>query len=319
MDKIICVIALIMVNLFIVVPILRAQEMNDFIIWESLTNKPSTIDDIVHRSESYDIILFGEEHDDSIAHALQLSILQALHAKFNDRIVLSMEMFDRDVQVVMDQYLSNYIQEKHFKKDARVWSNYSDYNPLVLFSKENGIYIKCANAATRYTNLVGRKGANVLNELSKESRSHYAPLPYDQASGAYKDKLLGFMGGHTTSANEDPGNMILPVDPSATSRPFAFDFIAGQSLWDATMAYSIAEVFSMKGRKKAKVFHLNGRFHSDEYFGIYTQLTNKYAKKRKTLIISAIGNESIHNIDPSQFLHMADYLIFTKKLSNQKE
>lgn len=319
MYKLICVVALIGVNLFTDVPLIRAQETNDFIIWESLTNKSATIEDIVNRSESYDIILFGEEHDDSISHALQLSILKALYAKYNDRLVLSMEMFDRDVQVVMDQYLSDYIQEKHFKKDARVWSNFSDYNPLVSFSKEKGIYIKCANAATRYTNLVGRKGASVLNELSKESRSHYAPLPYELASGAYKDKLLGFMGGHTTSANEDPGNMILPVGASARSGPFAFDFIAGQSLWDATMAYSIAEVFSMKGRKKAKVFHLNGRFHSDEYFGIYTQLTNKYAKKRKTLIISAIGNDSIDNIDPSQFLHMADYLIFTKKLSKEQE
>lgn len=312
-------VALIILNLFTVVSILRAQEMNDFIIWESLTNKPSTIDDIVKRSESYDIILFGEEHDDSIAHALQLSILKALYAKYNDQLVLSMEMFDRDVQVVMDQYLNDYIQEKHFKKDARVWSNFSDYNPLVLFSKEQGIYIKCANAATRYTNLVGRKGSNVLNELSKESRSHYAPLPYELASGAYKEKLLGFMNGHSTSANADPENMILPVDVSAPSGPFSFDFIAGQSLWDATMAYSIAEVFSMKGRRKAKVFHLNGRFHSDEYFGIYTQLTNKYAKKRQTLTISAMGNDSIDNIDPSQFLHMADYLIFTKKISKQKQ
>ena len=88
---------------------------------------------------------FGEEHNDSVTHYLEQTMLRLLYSKFNDKLTLSMEMFDRDVQTVMDEYLSGAIREKNFTKDARVWSNYRDYKPMVEFAKEKGLHVICAN------------------------------------------------------------------------------------------------------------------------------------------------------------------------------
>ncbi len=87
-----------------------------------------------------------------------------------------------------------------------------------------------------------------------------------------------------------------------------FNLIMAQSLWDATMAYSIAEY--LKTHKGKKVFQVNGRFHSDEGFAIVTQLL-KYRPKTTCKIISTSSDESFPNIDWSKFKQLGDYVIIT--------
>ena len=82
----------------------------------------------------------------------------------------------------------------------------------------------------------------------------------------------------------------------------------GQSLWDATMAYSISEY--LKKNKGKKVMQVNGRFHSDEGFAVVNQL-KKYRPKTKSLIISALTDDSFPNIDWSKHKHLGDYIIIT--------
>ena len=48
-----------------------------------------------------------------------------------------MEMFERDGQVVLNEYLAGLIDEKLFQSDCKLWNNYEDYKPIVLFAKEN--------------------------------------------------------------------------------------------------------------------------------------------------------------------------------------
>ncbi len=70
-----------------------------------------------------------------------------------------MEMFERDVQIVLDEYLKNYISESHFISSSRAWGNYkTDYRPLVEFAKQNKIDVVAANAPRRYVNMVSRLG-----------------------------------------------------------------------------------------------------------------------------------------------------------------
>src|SRR5690606_24593464 len=122
---------------------------------------------------------------DSVVHFLQERLFELLHQSYGSKTALSLEMFDRDVQLVMNEYLSGAIREKHFNKDARIWSNYRNYKPMVEYAKKNKLEVVCANAASRYTNLAGREGQKALSALSKESHKNFAPIPYDTASGAY--------------------------------------------------------------------------------------------------------------------------------------
>jgi len=254
--------------------------------------KEVSLDDIARAMQNTDVLFFGEEHNDSVAHYLEVKMLEALVAQFGAKTALSMEMFDRDVQHVMNEYLKGSIKEKHFKKDARVWSNYADYRPMVEMAREKGLSVVCANAPTRYTNLAGREGQSALMALPAASKKFMAPLPYSVASGAYLTKLNNLMG-HDSGA------------PAMTG---GFDLVTGQSLWDATMAWSIAE-FAKKNKEK-KILQVNGRFHSDEHFAIVTQL-KKYAPKLKVLVISCGPEESFSNPNWENLKHLGDYVIIT--------
>ena len=87
-----------------------------------------------------------------------------------------------------------------------------------------------------------------------------------------------------------------------------FNLIMGQSLWDATMAYSISEY--LKHNKGKKVLQVNGRFHSDEGFAIVTQL-KKYSPKLKPLVISTGTDDAYPTIDWSKFINLGVYIIIT--------
>lgn len=87
-----------------------------------------------------------------------------------------------------------------------------------------------------------------------------------------------------------------------------FNLVMAQSLWDATMAYSIADYF--KSHQTKKIFQVNGRFHSDEHFAVVTQL-KKYNPKIKALVISSGSDESFPNIDWKKHQHLGDYIIIT--------
>ncbi|MES2762354.1 MAG: ChaN family lipoprotein [Bacteroidota bacterium] len=254
------------------------------------------ISDIVSDMNTHDVLFYGEEHNDSVTHYLEFKILEALHQKFNSSVTLSMEMFERDVQPVMNEYLTSDIREKNFKKDARAWSNYKDYRSMVELCKTNKLDVVCANAAGRYSNLAGRKGQKALMALPDESKKYFAPLPYDTTSGKYYEKLVGLF---------DDGNSKKKKQPSMGE---SFSLIMAQSLWDATMAYSIADY--LRSHPGKKVFQVNGRFHSDEHFAAVTQL-KRYNSGIKYLVISSGSDEKFPNIDWKKYEHLGDYIIIT--------
>jgi uncharacterized iron-regulated protein len=276
----------------------------DYRIFDVKANKEVSVKDIAERMENFDVLFYGEEHNDSVTHYLEKTIFEALYNRFSSNTALSMEMFDRDVQVVIDEYLSGAIREKSFLKDARAWSNYRDYKPMIEFAKEKGLAVVCANAASRYTNLAGRKGQIALGNLPEASKANFAPLPYDTASGAYYDKLTGV-------THEAPSSTKDTLKPQAPIMPMGmggFNLITAQSLWDATMAYSISEY--RKHNKKKKLMQVNGRFHSDERYAVVAQL-RKYSPKTKVLVISSGTDKAFPNILWSQYLKDGDYVIIT--------
>lgn len=271
-------------------------------IYSVKLGKEVTLSDIADDMKNYNVLFFGEEHNDSVTHFLERSMLELMYNKYNNGLALSMEMFDRDVQPVMDEYLKDFIREKNFTKDARVWSNYKDYRPMVEFAKSKGLNIVCANAPTRYANLAGRKGQSALMELPQESKSFFAPLPYDSATGAYYNKLMA-ESGHTMAPSKDSGAKAPPSMPMP-----AFNLPMAQSLWDATMAYSISEYW--KKNKEKKIMQVNGKFHSDERFAIVTQLKH-YSPKARTLVISSTSDDAFPNIDWTKYKQFGDYIIIT--------
>ena len=128
-------------------------------------------------------------------------------------------------------------------------------------------------------------------------------MPFDTASGAYYDKLTA-LTSHEVVKTKDTSTNKVAMPPSMEG----FNMILSQSLWDATMAFSIAHY--LKENRKSKVLQINGRFHSDEGFAVVTQL-KKYRPKTSMLIISSTTDDSFPNIDWSQYKDQGDYIIIT--------
>ena len=87
---------------------------------------------MLRQLQDADIVLFGELHDNPIAHWLQYELTKDLHKLIGDKLVLGAEMFESDNQLILDEYLSGIIFESKFEAEARLWPNYqTDYKPLI--------------------------------------------------------------------------------------------------------------------------------------------------------------------------------------------
>jgi uncharacterized iron-regulated protein len=117
---------------------------------------------------------------------------------------------------------------------------------------------------------------------------NFAPLPVDTVNAPYFLKFTETMGE--------------PAHANIKNIYYA------QSLWDATMAYSIYECW--KREKSVKILHLNGRFHSDEKLGTFTQLQRKN-KKLRLLNISCFAAEDFIQPDWSKYEKLGDYILIT--------
>lgn len=240
---------------------------------------------------STEVLFFGEEHNDTIGHVLELKIFKLLSERYRSKLSLSMEMFETDCQVVLDDYLGGFINEEKLIKEGRTWNNYNDYKPLVEFAKENRIPVIAANAPRRYVSLMSKRGPKSLDSLSNGSKKYLAKLPIFIPTGKYQQKFVDLMGG---ADNLHSPNMF-----------------ASQCLWDATMAGSILDAHKEQ-KKGGLVYHLCGRFHSDEYLGTVRQLY----RKDKNLVISTISCFPATDYDqPSldQYKGLADFVILTEK------
>ena len=86
-----------------------------------------------------DAVALGEHHRTPSVHRTHLALIEAMHEK-RPNMVIAMEMFERDVQVDLDQYLGGVIDEATFRERSRPWPDYDvDYRPVIEFAKANGI------------------------------------------------------------------------------------------------------------------------------------------------------------------------------------
>jgi uncharacterized iron-regulated protein len=81
-----------------------------------------------------------------------------------------------------------------------------------------------------------------------------------------------------------------------------------QTLWDATMAYSIAEF--LKENKKALVVHLNGAFHTENRLGTAEQLL-KFRPKTKFVVVTMRYENEFTKFDAAKHANLGDFVILT--------
>lgn len=256
-----------------------AQDKKAYQIFDK-KGKKSSYEKVLKAAEKTDVVLFGEYHDNSVVHWLQLEFTKDLAEKKD--LVLGAEMLEADNQKQVNQYLNGEINQKQLDSLARLWKNYkTDYKPLVDFAKEKKFSFIATNVPRRYASLVFKKDLVALDSLSVQEKSWIAPLPiaFDINLPGYKS-MMGMQGGH-----------------AGDKMPKA------QAIKDATMAY-----FINKNRKENSIFiHYNGTYHSDNYEGI-----NWYLKKLdagiKIVTIATVEQKDISKLEAEHY-NKADFIL----------
>jgi uncharacterized iron-regulated protein len=256
-----------------------AQEVISHRIFNSKDGKTSERK-MLREMAKADVVLFGEQHNSTLAHWLQLKAVKHLHT--SGGVTIGMEMMEADDQQHLEAFLSGKIDAKALDTLARLWNNHAtDYSPIVDFAQANGIRVVASNIPRRYASMVYKKGFGALDTLSEEEKAWMAPLPiaYDPELPGYK-AMLEMMGGH--------GGETLPM---------------AQAVKDATMAHFIIE-----NLENGKTFlHLNGAYHSDRYEGILWYLRRKRPELRY-LTISTVTQTELRKLE-QEHRGKADFII----------
>lgn len=225
---------------------------------------------LAKRLQKYEVVFFGEYHDQGEIHKAELELLQALHKIKGEKLALSMEMFEADNQTKLDSFLAGTLGEEEFLATSRPWPNYkTDYAPLVNFAKKNNMPVVAANVPRFLAAHVAKNNGSVAG--IEEQYLQFLPKHTYAPEGAYKDKFYAQM-----TSPEAP----MKMPPQRLAAVYA-----AQCLKDDKMAESIA-AFS-DAHKKMQVLHINGCFHSDAHLGT-TQKLEALRPKLKVAVITPL-------------------------------
>jgi len=251
-------------------------------------DRVKSIEDTAADLASADVVVMGELHDSAAVHETHHALLRRLHA-LRPNMIIAMEMFERDVQGVLLQYLGGLIDEEVFLAKARPWPNYQrDYRPVVEFAKAHGLVVLAANAPRPLARKVSQQGiASVAGEMHVARET---TAPEDE----YYDAFVTVMGNHLGTQ----GN-------GAMQRMYA-----AQCLKDDTMAETVVD--RLRERREAGdhplVVLICGQMHSDYRRGTVARIQSRMPE----LAIRVLTSEKVEDVDAGVYnspRHIADYVV----------
>lgn len=269
----------------------------DYAIFVTENRELIDLPELAERLFQNDVIFFGEFHENSVLHHIQLELFREIY-NISSAVALSMEMFERDVQPYLDAYLNNEIDAAEFQDHTRPWVNYDpDYKDLIEFARDHGLPVIAANVPRRYAASVHERGSAVLQTIPPAERIYFA-ASLRVINDEYRTRFINVM-----EENKFHGGMSLPGQQLD-------NLYAAQCLKDDTMAESIVN-FMLKNPEK-KVIHITGDFHSNSRLGT-VQKTIFLSPELKIAVITPVINEKENMIFPEEKASSGDYIILLRQ------
>lgn len=278
----------------------------------------ASLDDVVAAFDNAEVVLMGEAHDDPVAHQLELYMLIRADQRSREgggtrRVVLSLEQFERDAQLALDEYTAGLIREQDMLMDTRPWGNYAlDYRALVEYAKAAQLRVIAANVPRRYVSAAGTKGLGFLaTGLDARAKALLPSLPIPPVSADYKAHFEWAHGKPTAMVGEgvpDGGRAAegggCPYIGLNSQQDTLLDPII---LWDSGMAHAIR---SASRGAETLVLHVCGSFHSEYGLGI-AEFLEHYGQAREKVLTVTIYPEDKLVFDPLRHTNAGDWVILT--------
>lgn len=272
---------------------------------DTKSGKEISLEDLAEKLSEQRFILFGEFHDDSLIHHVQYELFKAIYDE-NDNLVLSMEMFERDVQNKVNEYLDGAITKEEFLKGSRPWPDYQKfYAPMVDFAKDNQLRVIAANIPRKYAGQYVREGMTGLNNLPDDEKELIASSMMIRAD-KYMDKFFETMIGSAEKMSE-----YVPNEQNTL-----YLYYGSQVIKDETMAESIVR-YAEENKNKI-IYHLNGDFHSNSYLGTAQKITDRLPDAKPVVITPIYYKEKSEISNKAEFANLADYVLFVPELIREE-
>lgn len=271
---------------------------SDMRIIDTQSGKDASWKNMLDNAAKSHAVFLGEQHDDTETHRVELSILKDLYKRVGKRLILSMEMFERDQQILLDQHLAGVITAAELGQKTKLWNNYAtDYAPMVQFSAAEHIPVLAANCPNAIIRKIGQGGLAALASLPESERKYVADSIIAPDGDAYAQKFMATMSGMG-------GAHGAAMEPATLRRIYE-----AQCTRDDTMAESIVRSMS----PTSVVLHVNGGFHSEGGLGTVARVQWRRPIATRTTIIHIIPTK-----DPLSSVGMepgstpGNYVVFVK-------
>lgn len=160
-------------------------ETGDQVAWESM------MEDV----NASDLVVIGELHGHPVGLHAAATIWDELAAN-HESAALSMEFFERDEQVGLDDYINGVLDTEKFRKATRrSGGNYPPgHERMIETARELGRTVVAANSPRRYNSLANQEGYDRLRGLSAEQQRLFV-IPDSLPEGRYRDEFYEIMSG----------------------------------------------------------------------------------------------------------------------------
>lgn len=277
-------------------PLERAVSVRD-----GRTGKALSFDAFLDALARAEVVFLGEQHTDETTHRVELAVYEGLLARRSGKVVLALEMFERDVQPDLDAYVAGRLDEPAFLSRARPWGNYpTAYRPLIEMARAAGRPVVASNFPAPLRQRLAKEGPAALAALEGETRRD-APatlLPNTAAYWRRADNAIrshrGMMGG-----GDDKDQRLYST----------------QSLWDNAMGEACA--LALDAHPRHSVLHVNGGFHSAYWDGtVHQLLIRRPGTKVLTVDVTPVASPGIAEVGGAP---IADYVVFAETIATEAD
>ncbi len=274
-----------------------APPIEDCISVRDAQNRRARWDELLTALSEAQVVFVGETHDDETTHRAELALLDGLLERRAGAVVLALEMFERDVQPVLEAYLVGRIDERQFLSQSRPWANYATaYRPLIERAREKGIPVYASNFPRPLVATVAQAGADWRQALTPEQENWVAEQLLPQPD-EYWRRVENAVRGHAGFLRQSDR------------------LLSTQSLWDNTMADTCAKL--LEKFPDRLILHINGDFHSAYRQGVVHQLLERKPHTR-------IATVSLHPVSDTKSARWigkppADFVLYVLSSAKEKE
>ncbi len=187
--------------------------------------------------KNYNVIIVPEYHTDMGYHQKQLNVIKEYY-RYNNKIIIAMEMFQQPFQTYIDRYINGEITEEEFLEKTEYkkrWGyNFKYYKDILNYAKENKIPVYALNIPNETLKEIREKGIENIS-------SPYLPKPLPK----YTDEEIKII------------EEVLKEHKNIKDKKTFYDI---QLAWDYSMAYKLYSL--VKESRDKKVIVLIGKGHA---------------------------------------------------------